>query len=54
MVEDQLRSPLDLVTVEKERKLHKPNCWTKRWLFIVVWIIRTINTSVSMLCFDST
>ena len=27
-IEDQLRPPLDMVTVDQKRELHKPNSWT--------------------------
>ena len=43
-VEDQPWPPLDMVTVDLERELHKPNCWTRCKLFVVVNISCVLTT----------
>ena len=48
LVEDQLRPPLDMLAVDLERKLHKPNSWT---------VLRVISCGIYCqlkLCTDST
>ena len=63
LVEDQLQPPLDMVTVDQERELHKPNIGTKRGSFVVLIIqpttklyhkvvrrVNIINTLVQACC----
>ena len=40
LVEDPLRRPLDMETVDQERELHKPNSSTKREAFVVIQIVK--------------